>query len=386
MDRRIGVGVIGLGWMGRVHTSAYRRVLEHFPDLGATPRLVVAADVSPQRRAHAERVGFERTTEDWRAVLDDPAVEAVSITLPNAMHREVALAAIEAGKHVWVEKPVGLGLEDTAAVADAARAAGTINAVGFCYRFAPAVQHARALIALGRDRRGQPLPRRVPRRLRQPARRRRVVALPARRRRLGRARRPDGPHRRHDPLPRRPDRAPQRPHRDDDPAPAAAADRRGHALQPRRDRRPRRRRERGLGGRADRARGRHRRLARGQPRDRRPARAHALRGPRHQRRARVGARADERAAALRAVRGRARRGLHDGLRRRRSTPASPPSSPAPACRWATTTCACSRRPPSSARSATASSAAPAWRRCAPRRPCSPRSSARRAAAPGSRAR
>src|SRR4051812_9345090 len=149
MERQVGVGVIGLGWMGRVHTSAYRRVLEHFPGLGVTPRLAVAADVSPKRRAHAEHVGFERTCEDWRAVIDDPAVDAVSITLPNAMHREVTLAAIEAGKHVWVEKPVGRGMADTAAVADAARAAGTINAVGFCYRFAPAVQHARALIAAG---------------------------------------------------------------------------------------------------------------------------------------------------------------------------------------------------------------------------------------------
>ena len=149
LERQIGVGVIGLGWMGRVHTSAYRRVLDHFPDLGITPRLVAAADLSAQRRAHAEHVGFERTHEDWRAVVDDPAVDAVSVTLPNAKHREVALAAIAAGKHLWVEKPVGRRMEDTVAVADAAHSAGTINAVGFCYRFAPAVQHARALIERG---------------------------------------------------------------------------------------------------------------------------------------------------------------------------------------------------------------------------------------------
>jgi predicted dehydrogenase len=149
MEREIGIGVIGMGWMGRVHSAAYRRVLEHFPDLGVRPRLRVAADVSPERRAHAERVGFERTTDDWRAVIDDPAVEIVNVTLPNVMHREVAVAALEAGKHVWVEKPVGRDLEDTAAVAAAARAAGTVTAVGFCYRFAPAVQHARALIAEG---------------------------------------------------------------------------------------------------------------------------------------------------------------------------------------------------------------------------------------------
>jgi predicted dehydrogenase len=133
MEREIGVGVIGFGWMGRVHTSSYRRVIEHFPDLGVRPRLVIAADVG----------------DDWRAVLEHPDVEVVSITLPNAMHREVALAAIAAGKHVWVEKPVGRGVQDTAAVAEAARRAGVVTGVGFCYRFAPAVQHARELIRAG---------------------------------------------------------------------------------------------------------------------------------------------------------------------------------------------------------------------------------------------
>jgi predicted dehydrogenase len=149
MDRQIGIGVIGMGWMGRVHTAAYRRLPEHFPNLGVRPRLLMAADVSDERRRHAERIGFEATTEDWRAVVDDPRVEVVNVTLPNAMHREVAVAALEAGKHVWVEKPVGRSLEDTAAVADAAARAGVVTGVGFCYRFAPAVQHARALIESG---------------------------------------------------------------------------------------------------------------------------------------------------------------------------------------------------------------------------------------------
>jgi predicted dehydrogenase len=149
MERDIGVGVIGMGWMGRVHTAAYRRVLEHFPDLGVRPRLVMAADVSEERRRHAERVGFDATTDDWRAVIDDPAVHVVNVTLPNVMHREVAVAALEAGKHLWVEKPVGRGVEDTRAVAEAARKAGVVTGVGFCYRFAPAVQHAHRLIADG---------------------------------------------------------------------------------------------------------------------------------------------------------------------------------------------------------------------------------------------
>jgi predicted dehydrogenase len=149
VEREIGIGVIGLGWMGRVHTSAYRRVLEHFPDLGVRPRLVVAADPSAERRAHAERIGFAETATDWRAVVGHPGVEVVSITVPNAMHREVALTAIGAGKHIWAEKPVGRGIADTQAVAEAAREARVVTGVGFCYRFAPAVQHAKALIEAG---------------------------------------------------------------------------------------------------------------------------------------------------------------------------------------------------------------------------------------------
>src|SRR3954471_21786351 len=149
MERQIGIGVVGMGWMGRVHASAYRRLPEHFPNLGVRPRLVIAADVSEDRRRHAEVVGFEATTGDWRAVVEDARVEVVNVTLPNVMHREVATAALEAGKHLWVEKPVGRGLEDTAAVAEAARRAGVVTGVGFCYRFAPAVQHAGALIAAG---------------------------------------------------------------------------------------------------------------------------------------------------------------------------------------------------------------------------------------------
>ena len=125
-----------------------------------TPRLVVAADLSESRRAHAERVGFERTVGDWRAVLEDPAVDAVSVTVPNAMHREVAIAAAEAGKHIWVEKPVGRGVEDTEAVAEAVRRAGVLSAVGFCYRFAPAVAARPRADRGGRDRRGHALPRR----------------------------------------------------------------------------------------------------------------------------------------------------------------------------------------------------------------------------------
>jgi predicted dehydrogenase len=148
-DRPLGLGVVGFGWMGRVHTTSYRRLAEHFPELGVRPRLIIAADVSPERRQQAARLGFEATTDDWRAVIEHPDVEAISVTVPNHMHREVAVAAIEAGKHVRVEKPVGRSVDDTEAVTDAARRHGVVTTVGFCYRLAPAIQHARELIRSG---------------------------------------------------------------------------------------------------------------------------------------------------------------------------------------------------------------------------------------------
>ncbi|MGW5101954.1 Gfo/Idh/MocA family protein [Streptomyces sp. NPDC004100] len=146
----LGVAVIGFGWMGRVHTQAYSRVRHHFPQLPLRPELVtVAEDVPGRAEEAAERYGFATATRDWREVAADPRVGAVSITAPNFLHREIGVAMAEAGKHVWVEKPVGLSGEDARAVADAVAKAGVQSAVGFNYRCAPAVETARDLIAAG---------------------------------------------------------------------------------------------------------------------------------------------------------------------------------------------------------------------------------------------
>lgn len=114
------------------------------------PRLVTVADPEAERRQDAiARYGFTDSTPNWQDVLDDARVEAVSVTAPNFLHREIAIAAAEAGKHLWVEKPVGLSVEDAAAVAAAVRANGVQATVGFNYRNAPAVAQARELIANG---------------------------------------------------------------------------------------------------------------------------------------------------------------------------------------------------------------------------------------------
>ncbi|MFJ4535163.1 Gfo/Idh/MocA family protein [Streptomyces tibetensis] len=146
----LGVAVIGFGWMGRVHTQAYARVRHHYPQLPLVPELVTVAEEVPGRAEEASaQFGFASTTRDWREVAADPRVRAVSITAPNFLHREIGVAMAEAGKHIWIEKPVGLTAADAGAVAHAVAEAGVQGTVGFNYRNAPAVETARELIAAG---------------------------------------------------------------------------------------------------------------------------------------------------------------------------------------------------------------------------------------------
>jgi len=148
--RDLGVAVLGCGWMGHAHSRGYLRLPHHYPELGLAPRLVTVADPEPERCSDAiQRYGFLDSTPDWRTVLDDDRIQAVSVTAPNFLHREIAVAMAQAGKHLWIEKPVGLSLDDAVAVATAVRAAGVQATVGFNYRHAPAVQRARELVSAG---------------------------------------------------------------------------------------------------------------------------------------------------------------------------------------------------------------------------------------------
>ena len=144
------VAIIGFGWMGRVHAQAYARVRHHYPQSAQFPDLVAIADDVAGRAAEAARqFGARSAVTDWRAVVDDPDIRAVSVTAPNFLHREIGTAVVAAGKHLWIEKPVGLSVSDALAVARAAEAQGVTTAVGFNYRNAPAVAAARELIAAG---------------------------------------------------------------------------------------------------------------------------------------------------------------------------------------------------------------------------------------------
>jgi len=148
---RPGVGLISVGWMGKLHSRAYQAIPLAYPDLKIRPRLVHAADTAPDRAGYARDVlGYARACTDYRDVLADPEVDVVSICAPNMLHREIGVAAARAGKPFWIEKPVGRDAAETAQVAAAARAAGVTTSIGYNYRHVPAVERVRELIAAGR--------------------------------------------------------------------------------------------------------------------------------------------------------------------------------------------------------------------------------------------
>jgi predicted dehydrogenase len=148
--RTLGVGVIGAGWLGDVHARAWGRLPHHYPDLGVVRRFAAVAEGNPSALASAVARHRSATTyRDWRDRVADPAVDVVSVTAPNSLHRDIGMAVAQAGKHVWIEKPVGLSAADARAVAAAVASAGVQATVGFNYRAIPAVAWLRELVEDG---------------------------------------------------------------------------------------------------------------------------------------------------------------------------------------------------------------------------------------------
>lgn len=149
--RTLGIGVAGLGWMGRLHARSYRQLAERFPEIDAQIKLVVASDPLEANRDVAVReLGFDKAVNDFDELLADPDVDVVSICTPNYLHRDMALAAIKAGKPFWIEKPMGVSAAQSREIAEAAEEAGLVSAVGFNYRHTPAILKMRELVRSGR--------------------------------------------------------------------------------------------------------------------------------------------------------------------------------------------------------------------------------------------
>jgi predicted dehydrogenase len=150
MTKRVGIAVLGLGWMGQAHSRSMLRIPSLFPDRSFQPELVVCADTDPSRRERAvDDFGFVRAVEDWREAVADDAVDAVWVTAPNMLHIPMIEAACAAGKAVFSEKPIGGKPEQAVQAYRAAEAAGVASGVGYNYIWSPLVIHARDLIASG---------------------------------------------------------------------------------------------------------------------------------------------------------------------------------------------------------------------------------------------
>jgi predicted dehydrogenase len=143
-ERRLGVGLIGSGFMGKSHAFAFNSAAQVF-ELPLKPELTVLADRDDAAAAKAAaQLGFAKAVGDWRALVDDPAVDLVAITAPNVLHKPIALTALAAGKHVYCEKPLAPTLADAGEMAEAARGSDRVTLVGFQYLKNP-------MIALARD-------------------------------------------------------------------------------------------------------------------------------------------------------------------------------------------------------------------------------------------
>jgi predicted dehydrogenase len=149
----LGVGLIGYAFMGAAHSQAWRTA-PHFFDLPLRPELTVLAGRNPTAVAHAaDRLGWASTETDWRRVIERDDVHLVDVCTPGDTHAEIAIAALEAGKHVLCEKPLANTVAEAEAMAQAAARAATAGVrsmVGFTYRRVPAIGLARRLVAAGR--------------------------------------------------------------------------------------------------------------------------------------------------------------------------------------------------------------------------------------------
>ncbi|MEX1057597.1 MAG: Gfo/Idh/MocA family oxidoreductase [Natronospirillum sp.] len=147
--QRIRVGLIGTGFMGKAHAIAFKAAPTVFP-LSAELDCELLAEVSETLAAEkARELGFRRSTGDWKALVSDPDIDVVDICSPNFLHKEMALAAIAAGKAVYCEKPLAINAADALEMTEAAEKAGVKTLVGFNYIRNPASQLAREIIAAG---------------------------------------------------------------------------------------------------------------------------------------------------------------------------------------------------------------------------------------------
>lgn len=154
MTQKLGVGMLGYGFMGRAHTNALKKANYIFYPFPVETELIsICGRNEVKVHEAAKRYGYQKWVTDWHELIDDKAIDIVDNTGANDIHAEPCIAALQASKHVIVEKPLALNLKEAEAMYDAAQKAeamGIKSIVAFNYRFTPALRLARRIISEGR--------------------------------------------------------------------------------------------------------------------------------------------------------------------------------------------------------------------------------------------
>lgn len=151
--KKLNIGLVGAGFMGKAHVVGYSNMPKLFWPAPAMPVLKTVCDIVPEIAQEAkERFGFAQCCTDWKEMIQDPEIDVVSICTPNNVHAPIAIAALEAGKHVICEKPIASTMEDAKAMAEAAEKAaakGIISMNAYQYRRVPALVLAKKFLDEG---------------------------------------------------------------------------------------------------------------------------------------------------------------------------------------------------------------------------------------------
>lgn len=147
--KAVHIGLIGAGWMGKAHTTAFHNASMRFGD--DMPIFEMVSDVNEdQVKAFAGEMGYKRYTTNWMEIVTDPVIDLVDVATPNSMHFEMAKAALENGKHVFCEKPLSLTAEESRILADLAKEKGVVNYCGFSNIMNPANLYVAELVKSGK--------------------------------------------------------------------------------------------------------------------------------------------------------------------------------------------------------------------------------------------
>src|ERR1700677_3500026 len=149
MKRKLSVGMIGYNFMGRAHSNAWRQAGRFF-DLPAEIELNTICGRNAAETAKAkDKLGWTKTSADWREVVADPGIDIIDITTPNDSHAEIAIEAAKHGKAILCEKPLALDVAECEAMVAAVKKAGVVNMVCHNYRRIPAIALAKKMIEDG---------------------------------------------------------------------------------------------------------------------------------------------------------------------------------------------------------------------------------------------